>query len=100
MFRIKEILSKTEIDGKPGTVVSLAKKIGLPQPNLSKIVNNKANPSWVTLHKIADVLNVDIVDLFERENIAGFIKFNSHIYEINSVSDLKNLLKEIELSGK
>ena len=92
MFRIKEILKESLIDGKKATVVLLAEKVGLPQPNMSNIVNNKANPSWDNLQKIADVLNVGVRDLFEGDDIAGFIRSYGTTYEVSSIEDLESVL--------
>lgn len=42
----------------------LAKQIGIDYSNLCRIEQGKANPSIETLLKIADGLDVDIVELF------------------------------------
>lgn len=99
MFRIKDILKDSTIDGKKGTVVLLAEKVGLPQPNMSNIVNNKAKPSWENLQKIADVLGVHIFELFEqaeKEGIIGIIRYKGKPYQINSIEDIENLLNDIK----
>ena len=60
-LRIKEVLKKKGV-----TVVSLANSIGITQPNMSNIVNSKSTPSLETLEKIANVLEIDITELFEQ----------------------------------
>lgn len=99
MFRIKEILGNivTE-EGRKGTVVWLADKINMAQPNLNNIVNNKATPSFETLQKIADALQVYISDLFEKpqtEEISGFVKVRGEVKVIKSKKDLENILTEV-----
>ena len=96
MFRIKEILKDSLIDGKKATVVLLAEKVGLPQPNMSNIVNNKANPSWENLQKIANALNVGVKDLFEDDGIVGFVKANGVVHEISSIRDIEDLLEKLK----
>lgn len=39
------------------TATSLAEKVGVELATISKIENNKANPSMPTLYKIAEALN-------------------------------------------
>lgn len=68
MFRIKEIIKNTEIDGKRATLSALAQKIGTNQPHLSNIINGNATASLDMLKRVADALNVHIYDLFEKED--------------------------------
>lgn len=97
MFRIKEILNNTVTEeGKRATVVWLADKIGLAQPNTNNIVNNKAKPSWDNLIKIAEVLKVPIRDLFASDGTSGYIEHNGIVHKITSVKDIKDLLNKIE----
>ena len=91
MFRIKEILKEKGIK-----VGDFAETLGMQQSNLSNIINSKANPSLDMLQKIADQLGVTIKDLFTGDSIAGFIRIDGKTYEINSISDIEKLLKEIK----
>ena len=93
-LRIKDVLKEKKV-----TVVSLAGMIGITQPNMSNIVNGKSTPSLETLEKIANVLEVDITELFTPSSsggIIGVIRIGSTNYNINSVSDLWNLVNGIE----
>ena len=66
---------------------------------MSNIVNGKSTPSLETLEKIANVLEVDITELFTPSSsggIIGVIRIGSTNYNINSVSDLWNLVNGIE----
>lgn len=93
-LRIKDVLKEKKV-----TVVSLAGMIGITQPNMSNIVNGKSTPSLETLEKIANALGVDITELFVPSSsggIIGVIRIGETNYNINSVSDLSNLLNRIE----
>ena len=58
MLRIKEICKEKGL-----TVSDVAQKLGILQPSLSRIINGY-NTTTDTLQKIADVLEVQIPDLF------------------------------------
>lgn len=92
-LRIKDVLKEKKV-----TVVSLAGMIGITQPNMSNIVNGKSTPSLETLEKIANALGVDITELFApfSGGIIGVIRIRDTNYNINSVSDLWNLVNGIE----
>lgn len=88
-LRIKELLKEKKI-----TVVSLAEKIGITQPNMSNISNNKTKPSIETLEKIATALNVQVWELFTASTtgeINGFVEYRGTIYKIQSREDLQQL---------
>ena len=61
-----ELRIKETIKEKGKTAVWLASEIGIAQPSMSNIVNNKVAPSLETLDKIATALEVPITDLFEQ----------------------------------
>ena len=93
-LRIKDVLKEKKV-----TVVSLAGMIGITQPNMSNIVNGKSAPSLETLERIANALEVDITELFAPSSsggIIGVIRIRDTNYNINSVSDLQNLVNGIE----
>lgn len=58
-LRIKEIAKEKKV-----SISSLASMVGITQPNLSNIVNDKSKPSLETLEKIANALDVPITELF------------------------------------
>lgn len=62
-LRIKEILKE-----KNKSAVWLAAEIGITQPSMSNIVNNKVSPSLETLEKISSALECDISDFFNKNN--------------------------------
>lgn len=61
MLRIKEVAKDKNVG-----IGELANRIGIAQPSMSNIVNEKSMPSIETLQKIADSLEVHISELFER----------------------------------
>ena len=93
-LRIREILESKEVK-----VSSLAETVGITRANMSNIVNGKSTPSLETLEKIANALEVDITELFAPSSsggIIGVIRIRDTNYNINSVSDLQNLVNGIE----
>ena len=59
VLRLKEILKEKGITGK-----QLAEDVGVSENNMSRIVRGDQAPRFVLLYKIADVLDVDVRDLF------------------------------------
>ncbi len=58
-LRIKELLNEKGITGK-----ELAKQLEITENAVSLIVNNKRQPRFELLQKIAQILDIDIKDLF------------------------------------
>lgn len=89
-FRILELCKEVGINQ-----TELADKIGLSRVGLSKAING--NPTVDTLERIATALNVDITDLFKKndsgEDVNGFVRVKGTIYEIHSFDDLEKVLK-------
>lgn len=91
-LRIKQLVKE-----KGMTMAEVAKKLDINPVNLSSAVNG--NPTLSTLTKIAEVLNVEVIDLFERDNkasVSGFIRVDKTIYEVSSVADLENILSRVK----
>lgn len=86
-LRIKEIAKTKGI-----TMADIAEKIGISPVNLSTSLNG--NPTLNRLQEVADVLGVDVPDLFVKENtseISGFLEYNGKVYKINGMEDFKAL---------
>lgn len=90
-MRIKEVCKEKGI-----TVSQLAEKMGIKQESLSRAING--NPTLETLERIANALEVDIIELFTSSSggIIGVIRIRDTNYNINSVPDLSRLLDRIE----
>lgn len=89
--RIKEIAKEKGI-----TIAALAGKIGITQPSMSNIVNGKINPKMETLEKIAEALNVSVVELFspvEKTDILGIIRAKNIYHEVKSVEGIVALIR-------
>ena len=91
-LRIKEIAK-----AKGVTMQEIAEKIGISPVNLSASLNG--NPTLNRLQEVADILEVEISDLFIKENqteIRGFLEYKGKVYRINGMSDFKALTNVIE----
>jgi transcriptional regulator with XRE-family HTH domain len=49
------------------TIKDLSDKVGVTQSYISQLENDKVNPSLGTLKKIANALNINMIDFFERD---------------------------------
>ncbi|WP_077153625.1 helix-turn-helix domain-containing protein [Bacteroides bouchesdurhonensis] len=91
-------LSVKEVCKEKGlTIQDLADKMEMKRESLSRAING--NPTLETLEKIANALEVDITELFAPSSsggIIGVIRIRDTNYNINSVSDLQNLVNGIE----
>ena len=91
MLNIKKILKKKGV-----TSAELADKLGVSQPSISYAING--NPTLETLQKIADALDVQIVDLFERDSdkLNAIIVHNNKHYEASTVAELEKIIAELK----
>ena len=73
-------------------MAKLAEEMGVHPVNLSSSLNG--NPTLSTLTKIAEVLGVEVYDLFEKEekSISGFVKIGGEVIELSSVDDIEKAL--------
>lgn len=62
VFRLREILKDRQI-----TIGQFAEMSGISQSNLSNYMMGKVSPTLETLNKIAKTLNIDITELFKKE---------------------------------
>jgi transcriptional regulator with XRE-family HTH domain len=90
-FRIKEICNTKDI-----TMKELADHLGIAATSLSRSLNN--NPTIETLEKIAQALDVPIIELFEasKEGFTALIDCNGILYRANSIEELKELISKLE----
>jgi transcriptional regulator with XRE-family HTH domain len=87
-LRVKEIVKQKGL-----TMVKVADMLDIHPVNLSTALNG--NPTLSTLSRIAEVLEVEVADLFEREDrpsIGGFVKIGTEVVEVSSVADLERAL--------
>ncbi len=92
-LRIKEILKLRGM-----TMIELAEKLNINRVNLSNSING--NPTLKSLLKIAEILEVDISELFAKpvaENVVtGYLEYNGEIYKIESILDIEKLIEKME----
>lgn len=84
-LRIKEIARAKGI-----TMNEIAEQMGINPVNLSSSLNG--NPTLNRLQEVANILGVEISDLFTKENqteIYGFLEYNGKVYKINGMEDFK-----------
>ena len=89
-LRVKQIVKQKDL-----TLAKVAEMLEIHPVNLTSALNG--NPTLATLERIAKVLDVDVVDLIERENnhiINGFIKIDGDVLEISSIQDLEKALNK------
>ena len=84
-LRVKQIAKQKGL-----TMTKVAELMKVHPVNLSTTLNG--NPTLTTLCKLAEVLGVEVADLFETESrptISGFVKVGNDVMEISSVADLE-----------
>lgn len=59
ILRLKEVLKEKNVTGK-----ELSEKVGVSKTSISQIITENQQPRFELLIKIADVLAVDVRDLF------------------------------------
>lgn len=86
-LRVKQIVKEKGL-----TMAKVAEMLEIHPVNLSSALNG--NPTLSTLTRIAEVLGVEVAELFESENkpsIYGFVKIGEEVIEVASVSDLEKV---------
>ncbi len=78
-IRLKEILSQRGI-----TLKDFASLSGISASNLSNYLNGRISPTLETLKKIANTLDIDVVELFKEKNeIELYAKLDGILYPIS-----------------
>ena len=95
LLRIKELIKLKGITSK-----ELANRVEVTPASISNIINGNSFPKPELLISIANVLDVDVKELFISTKTStplnGFIDYRGVIYRIQSIDDLKQLVKVIE----
>lgn len=78
------------------TLQDLADKMGVARSTLANTLS-KGNPTIETLSKIADVLGVEVTDLFEKssDEVIGAVRIGDSTHVINSKEDIKKLAEKL-----
>lgn len=97
LLRLKELLSESGINGK-----ILADKTGVSQNTISNIVNGKNFPKPELLLKIAEVLDVDVREMFNctknatgKSHVTGYLEYGGEIHKITDVKSLEAMLNRV-----
>lgn len=81
VLRLKEILKERNL-----SITKFSAMVGISQPNLSNYLNGNVSPKLDTLEKIAECLDIDVTELFRKENdIEFFVRYNGSEYSITSM---------------
>lgn len=87
-LRLREILKE-----KSMTLKAFSEQSGISQPNLSNYINGNVSPTLDMLNRIANSLEIPLVELFEKpEPIDLYVKYKGKFYSISS-SDMVNLIE-------
>lgn len=96
--RIKELCQAQGL-----TVVELAKRLNMAQPNMSNIANGKTSPSIEKLQEIASALGVELWQLFTPTTARPNFSAHIHIEEpqvrdfcVYSYEDFKTVAATLE----
>lgn len=94
MLRIDEILKEKNISN-----LEFAEMLDVSTTSASAFKSGRTKPKFDTLVKMAEVLDVDIRELFHPtkggELLNGFVQYKDKVYTINSKKDLESLLNTI-----
>lgn len=89
MLRVKDICKEKGI-----TLADLAKKMGLSPSGLSMALNR--NMTLEVLKKIADALEVNISELFEkRDDVELYVKYNDEMYPLTNQDIIAIISKKV-----
>lgn len=95
IFRLREILKERQI-----TIGQFAEMSGVSQSNLSNYMTGKVSPTLETLNRIANTLNIEITELFKKEeDIVLMARLGENEIEISRddlLSFIKSKLKQNE----
>lgn len=88
-LKIKEVAKSKGV-----SMTDIADKLGINPITLSKSLNG--NPTLSRLNEVANILEVDVADLFSpRENVHGCLFVNGKAVVINSKEELFELVEKI-----
>ena len=67
-LRIKDVLKEQNVTAK-----ELAERVGISRENMTYIINEKSRPSFDTLVKISEAINVPLSELFSDSQKTSFV---------------------------
>ena len=95
IFRLREILKERQI-----SIAQFSTMCGISQSNISNYMCGKISPTLETLNKIADSLDIDITELFKKqEDIVFLVKIDDTTYEIDKEELIKFIKEKYQQNG-
>ena len=91
-LRIVELAHKRGL-----TITDIAKMIGISRVNLSNSLNG--NPTLSRLREVAQILNVDVSELFKpasNQSVQGYIECDDKIVKVDNLKGLRAFIAEID----
>lgn len=101
-MRIKDIIKEKGL-----TQVEVAKNLGITRVGLNQLINGK--PSYTTLEKLANILNVEMWELFispadlhnkrptaPNSDFTALVKFGQSYYCASTLEELKAIVIDLE----
>lgn len=97
LLRLKEVMKEKEVSG-----VELADAVNVTTTTISNITKGNNFPKPDLLLNIANYLDVDIRELFNRTKITdvdsvlnGFVEYKGVVYKIETKEDVQRLMNTI-----
>ena len=90
-LRIKELCKQKHI-----TMAEIAKQMGINPITLSQSLNG--NPTLSRLQEVADILGVDVSELFEQpldKRLHGVLYVNGAPVIVNNKQDIEDILRKV-----
>ena len=91
-LRIKEVIKE-----RGTSVQDLAEKMGISRVGLSQHING--NPSVEVLERIAEALDVEVWELFERQDkdeLTALVEYGKNYYKASTVDELEDIIQKIK----
>lgn len=91
-LRIVELAHKRGL-----TMSDIASIIGISRVNLSNSLNG--NPTLSRLRAVAEILNVEVSELFkpsEKAEVNGYLEYNNKIVKVDNISALRSVMTELD----
>lgn len=92
ILRLREILKEKDI-----TVGQLSELSGISQSNISNYMSGKISPTLDTLNRLAKSLNIELTELFKKEeDIILMVRHHEELIEINKKELIEFINKKKE----
>lgn len=87
--------------------VELSRRSGIAYATINKIINRKYQLSYKLMSRIAEALNVQLLEIDDEQQqefantfIQGYLEYDDDIYKISSFAQLKRIVERIEYETK